>query len=105
MARVLYSAPQFAYARQMAMLMGAANAGSYDGVGIDGVGQQRVRDLLPLVQSMTDAEGLVLGAVMSKLASLLMMPVNEVGVDDGQSMSSCWLDSLVAVVRSHVYLL
>ncbi|KAF7182343.1 hypothetical protein CNMCM7691_001823 [Aspergillus felis] len=96
-ARALYSAPQFAYARQMATLAAAANSGAGDGGGADGTGQQRIRELLPLAESMADAESLVLSAVVGKLASLLMLPEEEIGVDDGQSMSSYGLDSLVAV--------
>ena len=98
-ARALYSSPQFAYARQRATLAAAANGGAGDGAGADGAGQQRIRELLPLAESMADAEGLVLSAVVGKLASLLMLPEEEISVDDGQSMSSYGLDSLVAVVR------
>ena len=58
----------------MATLAAAANDRSGDGVGPDGAGQQRIREWLPLAESMADAKSLVLVAVVGRLASLLMLP-------------------------------
>jgi NADP-dependent 3-hydroxy acid dehydrogenase YdfG len=98
-ARILYSSPQFAHVRQMGALEAAADTGSAgDGAGTNGTHQQRIRDLLPLAETLAEAESLVLHAVVAKMASLLMISDDEIGVDYSQSMSSYGLDSLVAVV-------
>jgi NAD(P)-dependent dehydrogenase (short-subunit alcohol dehydrogenase family) len=95
--RALYSAPQFAHARQMGLLV-AAGGDVGEKVDVSGGGEQRIRETLPLAESMAEAEELVLSAVVAKLASLLMLPEAEI-MGDSQSMSSYGLDSLVAVVR------
>ena len=97
-ARALYSAPQFAHARQMGLLDAACGRDVGDAVGVNGSGQQRIRETLPLAGTMAEAEELVLGAVVTKFASLLMLAEADI-MDDRQSMSSHGLDSLVAVVR------
>lgn len=82
----------------MGLLTAAARSDVGDAVDVSGAGQQRIREMLPLAESMAEAEELVLSAVVTKLASLLMLPETEI-MGDGQSMSSYGLDSLVAVVR------
>ncbi|KAL9093844.1 MAG: hypothetical protein Q9165_003767 [Trypethelium subeluteriae] len=86
--RIVYSTPRFSHFRRMAL------GASYD----DKSGANSatgVRDALRQAKSMEDATTIVCDAIMAKMSSLLMLPLEDIAPT--RSMQEYGMDSLVAV--------
>ena len=84
-----FSGPMFSHFRRMALRSKDGSSGR------DGDAKGRVRDLLREVTTLEDAATLVCEAVIGKISSLSMIPVDE--ISEARPISEFGMDSLVAV--------
>lgn len=84
-----FSGPMFSHFRRMALESKGGSSGR------DGDAKGRVRDLLREVTTIEEAAALVCEAVIGKISSLSMIPVED--ISEARPISEFGMDSLVAV--------
>jgi acyl carrier protein len=87
--RPFYHTPKFSHFRRMAL--STSSQASID----DGGAVGKVRDLLKVATSFTDAVDIIVHAVLRKIGSLLMVSAED--LDASKAMADYGMDSLVAV--------